>query len=161
MISARDALPWTVGLVFGGLIVLAVVFKIYLSVSDHHPAQAAAAEPTADAPAPLPMTVTTGPIPGTDRASLLAEARREVAIDLYGASWCGYCSRARAYLDREGIAYTYHDVDLSSNKAPLRKLNARGTVPTTKIDDQVIVGFSEVSMRRTIDRAAEARVARR
>jgi mycoredoxin len=160
--SGRNVLPWTIALVVGGLLVLAVVFRVYLSVSDRRPALAATAEPATTAVPPLPTTVTTtSPIPGTDPASLLAEARRDVVIDLYGASWCGYCSRERAWLDREGIAYTYHDVDQASNKPALRQLNPRGSVPTTKIDDQVIVGFSEASMRRAVDRAAQARVARR
>lgn len=161
---SKNVLPWATALVVGGLVVLAVVFKLYLSVSDRHPAEAATAEPTGTAAfdAPLPTTVTTPTsIPGTDPASLLAEARHEVVIDMYGAAWCGYCSRQRAYLDRQGIAYRYHDVDQPSNQEPLRRLNARGTLPTTKIDDQVIVGFSEGSLRRAIDRAAQARVAKR
>lgn len=158
----RKVLPWAVTLVVGGLVVLAIVFRVYLSMADRHPAQAATAEPVPTFAAPLPTTVTTSsPIPGTDHASLLAEARRDVVIEMYGASWCGHCSRERAYLDREGIAYRYHDVDQPSNEAPLRQLNARGSVPTTKIDDQVIVGFSEGSMRKAIDRAAAARVAAR
>jgi mycoredoxin len=160
----RSVLPWATAAVVGGLVVLAVVFKIYLSVSDRHPAQASTAEPTTGSAvaAPLPTTVTTSStVPGTDQASLLAEAKREVVIDMYGASWCGYCSRQRAYLDREGIAYSYHDVDQPSNKTPLRQLNPRGSLPTTKVDDEVLVGFSEPSMRRAIDRAAQSRVARR
>ena len=164
--ASTKMLPWATGAVVGGLIVLAVLFKVYLSVSDQHAAKAATAEPasTNEAP-PLPSTVTTGgagtTIPGNDPASVLADARRDVVIDVYGASWCPHCVRARAYLDREGIPYAYHDVDLPSNKQDLRKLNARGSVPTIKIDEQVIVGFSEGSVRRTIDRAAQARVARR
>lgn len=152
----KNLLPFATALVVGGLVVLAIVFKIYLSVSDRHPAQAATAEPTGTAAgiAPLPTTVTTSATTATD-------ARREVVIEMYGASWCGYCSRQRAYLDREGIAYTYHDVDLPSNRQPLRQLNPRGTLPTTKVDDQVVVGFSEPALRRAIDRAAQSRVARR
>ena len=154
----RNLLPFATALVVGGLVVLAVVFKIYLSVSDRHPAQAATTEPTGAAAtvAPLPTTVTTPT--GTTSTS---DAKREVVIEMYGASWCGYCSRQRAYLDREGIAYTYHNVDLPSNQQPLRQLNPRRTLPTTKVDDQVLVGFSEPSLRRAIDRAAQSRVARR
>lgn len=161
--TPAKVLPWATAIVVGGLVVLAVAFRIYLSVSDRHPAQAATAEPPATVgPGPLPTTITTSTaLPGTDPASLLAEARREVVIDLYGASWCPHCVRARAFLDREGIPYAYHDVDLPSNKQDLRKLNARGSVPTVKIDDQVVVGFSEGSMRRSIERAAQARAARR
>lgn len=161
----KNVLPWATALVVGGLVVLAIVFRIYLSVSDRHAAQAATSEPAGTGTAvvaPLPTSMTTSnDVPGTDRASLLAEAKREVVIDMYGASWCGYCTRQRAYLDREGIAYAYHDVDQPSNQQPLRRLNARGTLPTTKIDDQVLVGFSESSLRRAIDRAAQSRVARR
>lgn len=152
----KNLLPFATALVVGGLVVLAIVFKIYLSVSDRHPARAATAEPTgtAVAIAPLPTTVTTSTTSGTD-------AKRDVVIDMYGAAWCGYCSRQRAFLDREGFAYTYHDVDLPSNKPALRRLNPRGTLPTTTVDDQVLVGFSEPSMRRAIDRAAQARIAAR
>ena len=32
-------------------------------------------------------------------------------ITMYGADWCGDCTRAKALLDREGVAYTYVDVE--------------------------------------------------
>src|SRR5688500_2133106 len=67
----RNVLPWATAFVVGGLVVLAVVFKVYLSVSDKHPAQAATGDPApAYGPPPLPTTVTTptSRIPGNDRA---------------------------------------------------------------------------------------------
>lgn len=157
----RKVLPWTTAAVVGGLVVLAVVFKIYLGVSDRHPAQAATAEPSGTSgtsvAAPLPTSISNG----TDRANLLAGARRDVVIDLYGAAWCPHCVRARGYLEREGIAYAYHDVDQPSNKTTMRKVNPRGGIPTIKIDNEVVVGFSEGSVKRAMEKAAEARVAHR
>ena len=33
------------------------------------------------------------------------------AIDFYGADWCGDCHRAKAALDRFGVAYSLHDIE--------------------------------------------------
>ena len=33
------------------------------------------------------------------------------AIDFYGADWCGDCRRAKAALDRFGVAYSLHDIE--------------------------------------------------
>jgi mycoredoxin len=32
-------------------------------------------------------------------------------IDVYGADWCGDCKRAKAALDRFGLAYNWHDIE--------------------------------------------------
>ena len=32
-------------------------------------------------------------------------------IDFYGADWCGDCRRAKAALDRFGVAYNLHDIE--------------------------------------------------
>ena len=34
-----------------------------------------------------------------------------MAIDVYGATWCGDCHRAKNALDRFGAAYTWHDIE--------------------------------------------------
>lgn len=33
------------------------------------------------------------------------------AIDFYGADWCGDYHRAKAALDRFGVAYSLHDIE--------------------------------------------------
>ena len=38
-------------------------------------------------------------------------------ITMYGADWCGDCTRAKALLDREGVAYTYVDVEADDTGA--------------------------------------------
>ena len=44
------------------------------------------------------------------------------AIDFYGADWCGDCHRAKAALDRFGVAYSLHDIEHEDGAAemPLR-----------------------------------------
>ena len=32
-------------------------------------------------------------------------------FDFYGADWCGDCRRAKAALDRFGVAYNLHDIE--------------------------------------------------
>ena len=35
----------------------------------------------------------------------------DTTIDFYGADWCGDCRRAKAALDRFGVAYNLHDIE--------------------------------------------------
>jgi mycoredoxin len=34
-----------------------------------------------------------------------------MAIDVYGADWCGDCTRAKMLLDRQGVTYNWIDTD--------------------------------------------------
>ncbi|MCZ7679321.1 MAG: glutaredoxin family protein [Sandaracinaceae bacterium] len=85
----------------------------------------------------------------------LRAARRRVRITMYSTSWCGYCRRARAYMDAEGIAYVEHDVEADARAAQrLRSLNPRGSVPTFEIDGETRIGFSPRNLEIAIDEAA-------
>ncbi len=55
-----------------------------------------------------------------------------VEIKVYGTRWCGDCRRARAFLDRHGVAYQWIDIDQDAEAAAqVERLN-RGfrSVPT-------------------------------
>ena len=91
----------------------------------------------------------------------LAGAREQVEVVVYYAPWCGYCTKARAYLAQRGIRSVEHDVDSDPTASGRhRRLNPRGSVPTIEIDGQVLVGFDARGIERAIDRAARARLAR-
>ena len=34
-----------------------------------------------------------------------------MAIDIYGATWCGDCRQAKNTLDKLGAAYTWHNIE--------------------------------------------------
>lgn len=88
----------------------------------------------------------------------IANARRRVPVVMYSTSWCGVCKRARAYFQEKRIAFEEHDVDKNAAaRAEYLRLNPRRSVPTIKIADEVVVGFSPAAVERALDAAARAR----
>lgn len=89
----------------------------------------------------------------------IATARRRVQVVMYSTAWCGVCKRARAYLQEKRIAFEEYDVDENAAaRAEYLRLNPRRSVPTIKIANEVIVGFSPAAVERALDAAARARL---
>lgn len=58
-------------------------------------------------------------------------------LTMYTTTWCGYCMRLKAQLDREGIAYTEVDIERDDTAAE-RVMQVNGgnrTVPTVEFPD--------------------------
>jgi glutaredoxin len=106
-------------------------------------------------PAPQDRARSTG-----DRAPKdweVANSRKRVPIVMFSTSWCGVCKRARTYFEREGIPFVEHDVDKNqAARAEYLALNPKRSVPTIKIGNEVVVGFSERAVQSAIDAAARA-----
>jgi glutaredoxin 3 len=67
-------------------------------------------------------------------------------VEIYTQMMCGYCSRAKALLDRKGADYIEYDVTLGGKdkQAMLnRKPDAR-TVPQIFIDDVAVGGCDDL-----------------
>jgi len=67
-------------------------------------------------------------------------------VILYTTSWCGYCVRAKALLDRKGVAY--HEIDVDANPAKRAEMMARSrrrTVPQIFIGELHIGGSDELA----------------
>ena len=74
-------------------------------------------------------------------------------VVMYATSWCPYCSKARAYFERKGIAYTEHDVEKSpSANAEFKRLGGRG-VPLILVGREKMSGFSEEGFDALLARA--------
>lgn len=60
-----------------------------------------------------------------------------VELTLYTTTWCGYCRRLKAQLDRAGIAYTEIDIEQDPTAAELvmRVNDGNQTVPTVVFPD--------------------------
>jgi mycoredoxin len=58
-------------------------------------------------------------------------------VTMYSTPWCGYCSRLKVQLDREGIRYSEIDVDRDPAAAEyVRSVNGGNrTVPTVVFPD--------------------------
>jgi glutaredoxin 3 len=66
-------------------------------------------------------------------------------ITLYTTAWCGFCVRAKAFLDARGLAYQEIAVDDDpAFRARLLELTGRWTVPQILIGDRSIGGYSDL-----------------
>jgi len=59
-------------------------------------------------------------------------SQRTAQVTMYSTTWCGYCSRLKSQMDREGITYEVIDIDKDPEAAALVESHNRGnqTVPT-------------------------------
>jgi len=63
-------------------------------------------------------------------------------VILFGTSWCGYCKKARKYLDEHNIRYTDYDIEKDSHaKQMYSQLGASG-VPVILVGNMEMQGFS-------------------
>ncbi|MCK9420101.1 MAG: glutaredoxin family protein [Nitrospirae bacterium] len=77
-------------------------------------------------------------------------------IKLYALSTCSHCMRTKRFFKEHGIDTDIVDVDLLTGAEreriinEVRKLNPDCSFPTICIDDEVIVGFNEEKLRKTL-----------
>jgi glutaredoxin len=76
---------------------------------------------------------------------------------LFALSTCGWCKRAKAFLDENHVPYDHLDVDLLQGTereealARVRRWNPRLSFPTIVVDDQTaVVGFDEARLREVL-----------
>jgi glutaredoxin 3 len=69
----------------------------------------------------------------------------EPQVVVYGRSGCGYCRRARALLDRKGVAYTEIDVEhVAGARAEMEQRSGRNTVPQIFVGDRALGGYDDI-----------------
>ena len=65
-------------------------------------------------------------------------------VELYVTSWCPYCHKAEAYLDRHGIEYRSYDIEKDAAAAKRKdQLDPRRGVPFAMVNGVAIHGWSE------------------
>ena len=67
-------------------------------------------------------------------------------VELFTTDYCPYCVRAKALLDKKGVAYTQTDLthDQEGREKLVVRSNGRKTVPQIFINDQPIGGFDDL-----------------
>ena len=67
-------------------------------------------------------------------------------VVIYTRSWCGYCTRAKALLDRKGVPFT--EVEISEDDAlrdeMITRSGGRRTVPQIFIDETHVGGCDDL-----------------
>lgn len=82
-------------------------------------------------------------------------AVRPVVI-LYGASWCGACHEAAAYMKKKGIPFIEKDIEKDSGaERELRSKLARsgvntGSIPILDVRGKILVGFNPQSLDQAL-----------
>ena len=90
-----------------------------------------------------------GPIPEPPRP----------AVIIYGASWCGPCHQAAAYLKRRNIDFIEKDIEADQSaaremQAKLEKAGRRGgSIPVLDVRGKIIVGFDQNAVENALGTA--------
>lgn len=68
-------------------------------------------------------------------------------VEIYTKWGCPYCVRAKALLDRKGVAYQEHDITMGGPKRDEMRRRAPGamTVPQVFIDDIAVGGSDDLA----------------
>ncbi|HVY04747.1 MAG TPA: glutaredoxin domain-containing protein [Burkholderiales bacterium] len=84
-----------------------------------------------------------------------ASADRATAakVKLYTATWCGYCKRAKAYLQARKTPFQDFDVENSvQGRSEFKALGGRG-IPVILVGDQRMDGYSQEALDAMLKRA--------
>jgi glutaredoxin 3 len=75
-------------------------------------------------------------------------------VEIYSTMWCGYCARARALLQRKGVAFEDIDIDADGARRDemVKRANGSRTVPQIFIDGVHIGGSDDLA---ALDRAGK------
>ncbi len=67
------------------------------------------------------------------------------SVQIYTTRWCGYCYRAKALLEGQGIPYEEISLDDDPDfRRTVRELTGGWTVPQIVVDDEVVGGYAEL-----------------
>ena len=86
------------------------------------------------------------------------DGKHKADIKLYALSTCGWCKKAKQFLNEKGLAYAYIDVDLLDDDENLtvmetiRKWNPSGSFPTIVINNKKgLRGFSSSDLMKALE----------
>jgi glutaredoxin 3 len=81
-----------------------------------------------------------------DLAAVSTHRQTQAEVVIYGTTWCPYCRRAKALLDRSGIRYREIDVgaDPSKRWEMMERAQGRRTVPQIFINGHPIGGCDDL-----------------
>ena len=76
-------------------------------------------------------------------------ARGDVVI--YTAPWCGWCRKALAWLDANGVDYENRNIEANpAYRDQLVSKTGRASIPVVEIDGEIVQGYSPERMQRLL-----------
>lgn len=72
-------------------------------------------------------------------------------VTIYSTPTCTYCQKAKAFFTENGVEYKEFDVagDVDKRKEMIEKSGQMG-VPVILVEDEVIIGFDESRLRKSL-----------
>jgi glutaredoxin len=79
-----------------------------------------------------------------------------VTVVMYRTNWCGYCTKAAAYVRSLGAGIVEYDIDADKDKrAEMKKKSGGSTaVPLLDIDGAIIRGYSPTAIKAAVEKSA-------
>jgi len=72
-------------------------------------------------------------------------------VILYATSWCGYCKKARAFLNENNIPFYEYDIEKSTEgRDQYRSIGGRG-VPVLLVNGRVIKGYNPTEILKYLE----------
>ncbi len=92
-------------------------------------------------------------------AASVAPADARPTVVIYGASWCGPCHQAAAYLKKRGVAFVEKDIEQDGSAA--REMQGKlsgagmrgGSIPVLDVRGKILVGFDQGAVDRALGQA--------
>ena len=115
--------------------------------------------------ATLPSAAASGDLPivplqqSNPLANATPQGNSRPQVVIYGASWCGACHDAAAYLRQRGVSYVEKDVESDADaaremKSKLSKNGLRGgSIPVLDVRGRVMVGFNAQQVDEALGKA--------
>lgn len=77
-------------------------------------------------------------------------------LTIYSTPWCGYCTRLKRQLDREGVAYVDVDIeqDPEAERFVMEVNSGNATVPTVRFEDGT--ALTNPTLREVTDKLSSA-----
>lgn len=112
--------------------------------SDHPPAQARTSKPLVfrNAPASALPPEAVAEVDRMRKSAGTPAAPPAGETVLFSASWCGYCQKAKSYLNARNLPYREVDVDTPQGKQAFVNAGGGGGVPLLVAKGRSVAGFS-------------------
>jgi glutaredoxin len=75
---------------------------------------------------------------------------RNSGVVLYYADWCGYCKKAKRWLDERNIGYDLRDVDIARYGEELAEVSGSKSVPVLSVGGEIVRGFNPDAYKRAL-----------
>ena len=107
--------------------------------------------PDYPAPSPWPQEPQNDTTPTPKQKSVYNKKNDANEVEIYTTSWCGYCTKATAFLRSHGIEFVKYDIEKDPKAAAkMKALGGRGGVPFAIINGEQVYGFSAKTYKRVL-----------